>query len=317
MFADSMRHPNIDILKSFEENCLPDLDVCVLAALELYMEERLPEFDPALVKRPLVIGSGNAALAGRILFEDRDAVFADESSYIEQLAAYPDIENVVLISASGGKHATIIAKDLSKKKKNLWLLSNNPKAPAREFIHDAQEFLFPKNREPYTYNTSTYMGMILSSTGENPAYVYEHIQKEVAPILPENFGMYNSFFLILPPLEFSVAGMLLTKFDELFGSRVMGRVFTSEQAKHGKTIVSSDKELFISFGEQNKLFGEPESRLHIPLPRMPGHAAMMAIGYYVIGHIQKQHPPYFKDHIGPYTRQATEVFGQDIGLVVD
>jgi hypothetical protein len=312
-----MRHPNIDILKSFDENCLPDLDVCVSAALELYMEERVPEFNPALVKRPLVIGSGNAALAGRILFEDHDAVFADESSYEEQIEAHPEIENAVLISASGGKHATVIAKDLSKRKKNLWLLTNNPKAPAREFVPDAQEFLFPKNREPYTYNTSTYMGMILSSTGETPAHIYEHIQKEIPPIVPENLGTYTSFFLILPPREFSVAGMLLTKFDELFGARVMGRVFTVEQAKHGKTIVSSDKELFISFGTPNELFGNPESRLHIPLPRMSGHAAMMAIGYYIIGQIQKQHPPYFKDRIETYTKQATSVFGQDIGLIVD
>lgn len=312
-----MQHPNIDILKSFNENCLPDLDICTLAALELYMEERVPEFNPTDIRQPLVIGSGNAALAGRILFEDNDAVFADESSYTEQLKAHPEIENAVIISASGGKHATIIAEDLKKRGKNLWLLSNNPKAPARASVPDAQEFLFPKNREPYTYNTSTYMGMILSSTGENPASVYEFIQKEIPLLIPENLGTYNSFFLLIPPREFSVAGMLSTKFDELFGSQVMGRVFTTEQAKHGKTIVSSEKELFISFGEPNEVFGDPKAQLHIPLPRIPGHAAMMAVGYYVIGHIQKQHPPYFKERIGAYTEQATKLFEQDIELIVD
>lgn len=108
--------------------------------------------------------------------------------------------------------------------------------------------------------------------------------------------------------------MLTTKFDELFGPYVSGRSFTMVQAEHGKTVVESDKELFISFGEKNRIFGS--RRLEVPIYKNAGYAAALAIGYYVIGHIQKQHPPYFKNSIESYAKRISKVFGEKIGPVV-
>ena len=110
--------------------------------------------------------------------------------------------------------------------------------------------------------------------------------------------------------------MLQVKFIELFGRRIARDVETSEYMKHAVTVVPSD-ELFISFGEENTTWGDPGQRFHIPLPENSGYAAMMAIGYYVIAQIQKQHPPYFKDNITLYTEKASKIFGSTINPVVE
>ena len=62
--------------------------------------------------------------------------------------------------------------------------------------------------------------------------------------------------------------------------------------RHAVTVAPSN-ELFISFGEENKIWGDPNNRLNIPLPKNAGYVAMMAIGYYVISQIQKNTTPVF------------------------
>ena len=79
--------------------------------------------------------------------------------------------------------------------------------------------------------------------------------------------------------------MFLTKFDELFGSRISARVFTLGQTEHAKTVVPSDKELFVNLGVDNTRFGKYKLNLSMPpedkssLDR-PAYATMMAIIYY-------------------------------------
>ncbi len=280
-----------------------NLDLGVIKALRLFSKQPLPLLKLPPFKRPLVVGSGNAAVTSKILFEAQDAVFADESSYQKKLKAVPSIDGAVLISASGGKHAPIIAKELKKRKKKVILLTNNLNAPAREYADEM--VVFPKQPEPYTYNISTYLGMILAKTGEKPKKILDCLQKIKAP---GNLRNYDAFFLLLPPEFDLIREMFLTKFDELFGPKISGRVFTVEQAKHAKTVVPSEKELFISFGWRNTLFGK--HHWNVPLPKDAGYGMMMAVGYYAIGQIQKQHPPYFKTNIGKYVREASKVFGE-------
>ncbi|PIT87304.1 MAG: hypothetical protein COU31_03620, partial [Candidatus Magasanikbacteria bacterium CG10_big_fil_rev_8_21_14_0_10_40_10] len=155
-----MSNKNIDVLNTFTIDTIPDLDVAVLGALELFQKEKLPELYIKKYKRPLVVGSGNAEATGRIIFEDTNAVFASESNFENKLRHIPDIDGVILISASGGKHAPVIAKYAKDLGKSVILITNNPNSEAAKFIEDDKIFVFTKNREPYTYNTSTYMGMI-------------------------------------------------------------------------------------------------------------------------------------------------------------
>ena len=271
-----MNYKNIDILNTFTLGTVPDLDVAVLGALELFQKEKLPRIEIPY-KRPLVVGSGNAEATGRIIFEDTDAVFASESNFESKLKHVPDIDGVILISASGGKHAPIIARRAKELGKRVSLITNNSNALAKEFVENKDLFVFQKNREPYTYNTSTYMGMILGRTHENPKEIQNFIEKYIDTISFPDLSRHNSYFLIVPPKFSGIIRMLQVKFIELFGRRIARDVETSEYMKHAVTVVPSD-ELFISFGEKNTIWGEPGQRFHIPLPENAGYAAMMAIG---------------------------------------
>lgn len=312
-----MKTDNLETLKNFDIRSLPDLDVVTLGALELLGGTTLPQVDFAQFKRPLVVGSGNAAVTGKLLFSEVDAVFGDESSYKEKLDSIDTIDGAVLISASGSKHAVGIAEELAKRSVPTILLTNNRDAPAKSVVGGTRTFVFPKNREPYTYNTSTYMGMLLSMTGEDPEAIHDFILNDVQNTLPKDLGTYDAYYLTVPDHFTLVREMFVTKFDELFGPRLMGRIFTLEQTKHAKTVIPMEKELFISFGEKNTDFGLRQNRLTIPLPERANYVAMMAIGYYVIGQIQKAKPAYFKGRVVEYCREISEVFGKEITPIVE
>lgn len=285
------------------------LDDCVLNALDLFSVENLPSLDISF-RRPFVVGSGNALVTGKILFDDVDSVFASESNYKEKIRI-SDFDGAVLISASGNKHAPIIARDLKERGIRTLLLTNNPLGQAVGIVD--KFIIFPKNSEPYTYNTSTYMGMIFAKTKENPKLIKDELLK-LDKKIPRNLRKYDSFFIIVPERFVYIRELLLTKFDELFGSKVCGRAFTYEETKHSKTIVPNEKELFISLGVENKIFGR--NRFNVCIPSEFGYAGLMAFGYYIIGKIQKQKPPYFKKNISKYVKFTSKVFGEKIETIV-
>jgi len=276
-----------------------NLDECVVDALNLFSKSKLPKIKTTF-QNPLVVGSGNAAVVGKILFQ---GVYADESNYLRKLKE-KKIDGCILISASGGKHSPLIAKYMKKKKIKTILLTNNPNGKAKKFAD--KTYLFPKNVEPYTYNTSTYLGMILSKTGEDPRKILNFLKKLKVPKLKK----YNSYYFILPE-KFDLARELFeTKFDEIFGPMIQGEAFTYEQTKHAKTIINSDKELFISLGVDNKVFGK--NRLNYKLPKWADFGLVFCLGYYLIGKIQNANHPWFKENIENYVREASRIFGEKI-----
>ncbi len=252
----------------------------------------LPDFGAP--GRVLIVGSGNAYATGKIIFRDRDAVFADEGQYAHALKVErnPRIECGVVISASGGKDAPDLVNAMLADGLETYLVTCNEDAPAAAPLDDAHVFCTPKQAEPITYNTSTYVGMILAHTDENPGKIREHIVSEVKPVIDERFDdlrRAETFYLLVHPRFDPVREMLLTKFDELFGPMVNGRCYTPEQTAHAKTLVASDGELFISFDPldaADPIFGK-NARLNVPMPAGCKAAAMVAIGYYVIGRIQE------------------------------
>ncbi len=308
-----------DILNSFDINNLPDLDTVVMGALELFEQAEIPKIDMSHYKHPLVVGSGNAEATGRIIFHDIDAVFASESNYIEELESIQDIDGVVLISASGSKHAPIIAKNSKQHGRHVTLITNTEHSIADAELdhkHPYDSYVFPKNREPYTYNTSTYMGMILGKTGEDPSSIKQFINQHTSQINWPDFSQFDKYYLIVPPEFAGIIRMLQVKFIELFGRNIARDVETSEYVRHATTVAEAD-EMFISFGEENTTWGKPENRLHVPLPDNAGYGAMMAIGYYTVSQIQKQHPQYFKQNIAKYTEEVSKIFGQTITPIVE
>ena len=144
----------------------------------------------------------------------------------------------------------------------------------------------------------------------NPKKILDEVKKIKVP----NLKKYDSYYIIIPERLELTRDMFLTKFDELFGSKISGRVFTIEQSKHAKTVVPSEKEFFIYLGEKSELFGKHKNHLHVNIKKM-GYVEMIAVGYYIIGKIQKQNPDYFKKNIGSYVKQASKLFGQKIGVM--
>lgn len=312
-----MGRENLNTLETFTIESLPNLDTVVLGALELFSSTPLPDLGTIPFKRPLVVGSVGAHVTGQIVFNTKPAVFADENNYQVKMQL-PDIDGAVLLSASGGKHAIAIAEALKQRNIETYLVTNTPDAPASQFIPTEHVLVFPKNREPYTYNTSTYLGMILAATHEQPEAIYSFIADELAPSIPQNFGSYHAYVLVIPPQFALLRELLETKFDELFGPRITGRVFTTEEIEHAKTVVHSDDELFITFGVDipSELL-QGSTHIALPTPPSTGYGGMMAVSYFVVGNIQRQHPPYFKDAVVSYAQTASKVFGHEIKPIVE
>lgn len=312
-----MEHDYLTRIQSFTTNNLPDLDEVVLGALQFLATANIPKLPVTTHRRPLVIGSVNALRTGEIMFAHVDAVFADESSYQQKLHEVTDIDAVYIISASGGKHAVGIAQEVAKLALPVYLVTNASDAKAAQYIEKDHVYVYPRIREPYTYNTSTYMGMLLGPGEESAKDVLAFIEENVIHAIPATFGGCSSFLLLVPPQFAQLRGMFETKFDELFPPEIAGRAFTYEEAKHAKTVVPSLGQCFISFGHENVHFGTDVQRVTIPLPEGAGPVAMLAIGYFVIGHIQKQQPPFFKEHISEYVRLASHMFGYQIHEIVE
>jgi len=304
---------NYKIMQNFGLKNIPNLDTCVLGALEFFSDVKLPKISLGKYKKFLVAGSGNALATGKIIFKEKDAVFADESAYKQKLKNIR-FDLAFLISSSGGKHTPKIAKYLKSKKIKIILLTNNKQAPAGKYAYKV--LFFPKQREPYTYNTSAYLSMILSKTKENPQKIYEHVKK-IEKLIPGNLSKYNAVYIILPQKFIELKEMFETKFDELFGPMITTDIYTEEQTKHAKTLVQSKKELFISFGEKNKLFGYERNRLNIPLPKNSDFGLVMAVGYYIIGKIQGQNKSFFKNNLVGYTKKVSKIFEEKINPIVE
>ena len=313
-----MKTPNMHIMQDFTLQNIPNLDVCVLAALELFQNTKVPKIKIPY-KHPLVVGSGNAAATGKIIFSNWDAVFADESNFEQKLKKIKSIDGVVLFSASGAKHAPIIAKKAIKKyKKHVTLITNTKNSMANQFTDGT--YIFPKNREPYTYNTSTYMGPILGYTREDPKKIFRFIKERINKRKLPKFKQYKRYYLIVPDEFDGIIRLLNVKFIELFGRQLARDVETFEYMKHATTVVPSKNELFIDFSKdkrRNTEYGEKQNRLHIPLPKDANYAAMMAISYYIIGKIQSQQPAWFKRNIKSYANKVSKQFGYTISPIVE
>lgn len=307
-------YENLEIMESFDENNLPSLKTTVLWALELFIKKWLPNITFRDFKYPLIVWSWNAIVTWKILFEKKDAIFADENNYKNALKK--NIDGVFLFSASGGKHAPIIAKEVMKHNLPIQVITCTKWSQVEELVWKDNVIVTFKNREPYTYNTSTYLGWILAKTRENPQQIKNFIEEKVKPYITTNFDDYNWFLLVTPNELASLNQLFIVKFIELFWRRVSRDVKSFEELKHAITVVPYEKELCIKFGRWNIDFGN--DILDIPIPENCGIGMLMSIVYYVIGCIQEQHPQYFKDNIKNYIkRNAKWEFGKALSVIVE
>jgi hypothetical protein len=305
-----------NIMQTFNEKHIPNLDIAVLGALELFMEEKPPRILNRY-KHPLIIGSGNAEITGKILFQDIDAIYANESTYKEKLEkTKPDA--AIIISASGGKDAPKIIKHIKKKRKPIVLLTTTKNSPAEKLLGPRDEvFHFPKQREPYTYNTSTYLGMILAKSKVQPKKIYEHILRKLEKKKLPDFSKIDRYYFILPNEYQEVCRMLHIKFIELFGRTIARDIETKSYAEHATTIIPSNEQYIVFTKNKKDKKKYSKKQLTIQLSKWADDATMIAIGYYIIGKIQGTKKPLFKEHLQEYTKKASKEFKQNIKAIVE
>lgn len=292
-----------------KQEALPNLDESVLAALNLFIKES-PNFPNKLFSAmPIIVGSGNAYNAGRVIFRNQAAVFANESNFKKILKEYQVliskklIKEALIISASGEKDSVWeieLAKKLSLK---TILFSCAPNSSAAKIADKV--FIFQKLREPYTYNVSTYLGMILGAENADPKKIL--VTLKTLPF-PKDFANYKAYSFILPDEFSDIAPMLEIKRHELFGPRLSIRAFSQGEARHAKFVIPWEKELIISIGE-NKFFGEKKQRWEIKTSSESKAALIMALSYFIIGKIQATKPPYFKNNIKNYCASGAKAYG--------
>jgi len=290
-------------------NNLPNLNESVLAALDFFAKNKPPRLNLNQFNLPIVVGSGNAYNTGQIIFSGRPALITNESSFKKILTGYKKliknktITQALVISASGEKDSvweTKLAKKLGLK---TTLLTCSPESSAAKLAD--RVITYKKLAEPYTYNVSTYLGIILSATGEDPKKIQTAIEKLV---LPKNFNKYQAYSFILPDEFAAVAPMLEIKRHELFGPCLSLRAFSFGEARHAKFVNNSGKELVISFGG-NKYFGLKKNRFEIKLTGAIKAGLIMALSYYLIGLIQKGKTPYFKRNIAKFCQTGPKAYG--------
>jgi len=288
------------------------LDEIVKQSLDFFAGSRPPSLDVSGFSYPFVIGSGNASHTGRIIFSGRAAIIGDESNFKALAEAYKEaiaqklIRDTVVISASGEKDSVWeieFAKSLGLK---TTLLTCKPESSAAK-ISDTV-YSYKSIAEPYTYNTSTYLGMILSASHENPADIKKFIE---TVSLPPNFGSYEAYAFVLPDTFQSIAPMVEIKRDELFGPHVMIRANSQGISRHAKFVHPWEHELVISVGNENPYFGHTDHRWFIPLPANAGFGLVECLTYYICGQIQRAKPQYFKEHItGFCTDYGPKAYGK-------
>lgn len=276
---------------------LDTLNLSVLKALDFFQNNRPTGLNLKKYPFPIVVGSGNAYNTGVALFSSQKALFANESNFVELLRRYRDliknktISHAVIISASGEKDSIWEVKAAKKAGLKTVLLTCSPDSAAAKL--SGEVFSFRKLPEPYTYNTSTYLGMLMAAGGEKA----ENIISSILQLkLPNNYKKYRAYAFILPDEWTAIAPMLEIKKSELFGPKLSIRAFSAGEARHAKFVIRTKEELVISF-EENKFFGDPKSRFEIKPPKTAGLAWAMAVSYFLIGLIQDSNPDYFGQHI--------------------
>lgn len=290
----------------------PMLDEIVKKSLYFFVKNPPPTFDVSKYSLPFVVGSGNGFNTGKILFSKQAAIYADESQFKTMVTSYKPaidkglITDVVVISASGEKDSiweVELAKQLQLKTTLLTCRSNSSAATIADDV-----YTYKSIAEPYTYNTSTYLGMILSGTGERAQDILAFIEHLT---FPKDLSVYEAYAFILADAYMQIAPMIEKKRDELFGPHVMVRACAEGYARHASFVHPWEKELVMSIGFKNIFFGNPNHRWDILLPEHANYGTVMALLYYLCGKLQRVKPDYFSQNIEAFcTDYGPKAYGK-------
>lgn len=290
-----------------------NLNENVLNALRFLEAQKPVEFDISNIELPFVVGSGNALNTGRILFSQKSAVFCDESTFKQTIQSYQSsidaglIKHAIIISASGEKDSVWEVEEAKKYGLYTTLLTCEGNSSAAKIADKV--LVYKKISEPYTYNFSTYIGMILGSTRESSTDILAFLEQFQ---FIQHFAEYTSYSFVLPDAFGEVCPMIEIKRNELFGPHLSLRAFTMGRARHAGFVHPWEKELVITLGQKNNYFGHPDHRWNVDLLDKADYALVIALSYFIVGKIQEVKPAYFKQNIEKFcTDYGPKAYGKN------
>jgi len=280
------------------------LSEVVIDALQFHAGSTSPSLNLNQNESLFVFGSGNALPTGKVIFANYPAIFSDETNFKETIRKFPNTKKCVVVSASGEKHAPIMIDFLLNKSYDVHLITCSRRSSSADITPRKNVFFCDFIDEPYTYNVSTYIGMMRFVDNMNLLSLSNYLSSEIA-----QFANYleksKSYYFILPDQMSAIAQMVVTKLDEIFGSTLCGRCYTLSQTVHAKTVISNTDELFISLGLNNNVIGT--NKLNIPMKDYWSYIGFVSVAYYIVGCIQKFKGQKFFEYIESYKNQHENI----------
>ncbi len=245
------------------------LDKYVLKTLNNLRKWRLPKIE---IKAGfnLFMGSGNAFQTAKIYANHFGGVGAD-TTYYKQFAKYKDrFDEIIVISASGGKDGLKMAEAF----KGCTLLTCAKNPPAAPFAKKI--YTFPSMEDPPSYNTSTYASMIRAL---NPKEDLSKIRKYIESIKSPDLKKYSFIPVISADESEPIAQMCATKIRETLGIGSVGKSIA--EGVHGWFLHERKDELAMCLNLSD--FPAAKNKLHINYPTNLG---LLLSAYYIIGKSQ-------------------------------
>lgn len=245
------------------------LDKYVLKTLDNLANWKMPKLDikPGF---NLYMGSGNAFQTAKIYANHFGGVAADTTYYPKFAKLKDRFDEIIVISASGGKDGLKMA-EMFKGCTLLTCAKNPPAAPFAKKI-----YTFPSMEEPPSYNISTYSSMIHAL---NPKEDLSKIRKYIESIKAPDLKKYSFIPVVSANENEPVAQMCATKIRETIGLGSVGK--SMAEGMHGWFLHERNDEAALCLNLPE--FAPSKNKINI---NYPSNLGLMLSAYYLIGKSQ-------------------------------
>lgn len=245
------------------------LDKYVLKTLDSLQKWNLPEI-PIKKGFNLFVGSGNAFQTAKIYANHFGGVVADTTYYKHFFRHADRFDQIIIVSASGGKEREWL-ETATAFKGNCTLLTcakNPPIGP-----HVKKIVTFPCLEDPPSYNTSTYASMIHAL---DPKEDLSKIRKYIESIKAPDLKKYSFIPVISANENEPVAQMCATKIRETLGIGSVGKSIA--EGMHGWFLHKRNDEAALCLNLPD--LESAKNKINV---NYPSNLGLLLAGYYIVG----------------------------------
>ncbi len=248
------------------------LDKYVLKVLDNLQNWKMPDV-PVKKGFNLFIGSGNAFQVAKIYANHFGGIVTDTTNYGHFFKYANKFDQIIIVSASGGKEPEWI-ETAQAFKGNCILLTCAQNPPVGPYVKKV--ITFPCLQDPPSYNTSTYASMIHAlNPEEDLGKIREYIKNLKAPKLSK----YSFIPVISANENEPIAQMCATKIRETLGIGSVGKSIA--EGMHGWFLHERKDELAMCLNLPE--FAPAKNKI---LVDYPSNLGLMLSAYYIIGKSQ-------------------------------